>query len=190
MGVYKRTKLGMARLRRRARRGDLLAASNLAAEYRILRRPALAFRWWTRAVEIQENGDDLLELAYCLQHGIGVRRDPTRAARSYARASRSSYSTEGAREEALYHLATLLLEQPRARKKAANLLRRANTDDDYPQARALLAQLSSRESELKVCHCRRWLMRSIGGTAKCRIHAPNGDAAQPRVAADGAAPRR
>lgn len=170
MGIYKRTERGMARLRFRARRGELIAASNLAAEYRILRRPSLAYRWWQKAIALQENGDDLLELGFCLQHGIGVRRDPGRAAETYMKASRSSLSTEGAREEALYHLATLLLDRSGGRRRAAELLRRANADDDYPQARALLAQLSSRETELHVCHCRRWLMRSVGGAAQCGIH--------------------
>ena len=171
MGIYKRTRAGMARLRVRARRGDLVAASNLAAEYRILKRPALAYRWWQRAIAIQENGDDLLEVAYCLQHGIGVRRDLRQAAKSYARASQSSSSTEGGREEALYHLATVLLTQRGSRTRATDLLRRANVDDDYPQARALLGQLALRQNELEVCHCRRWLMRSLGGAAKCGLHA-------------------
>jgi hypothetical protein len=59
--MYKRTAGGVARLRRRARNGDSIAASNLAAEYRRLKRPRLAFRWWVRAAALWENGDDLLE---------------------------------------------------------------------------------------------------------------------------------
>jgi TPR repeat protein len=160
----------MARLKRRARDGDAIAAANLAAEYRILRRPVLAFKWWKTAIEIDGNGDDLLEVAYCLQHGVGVRRNLRGAIDAYERAIRAPNTTLGGHEEA-YHLATALLEgAPRARRRVTRLLAEANADGDYPQAGELLAQLEAHEKTLQICHCRRRLRRSLGGSSRCKLH--------------------
>lgn len=169
--MHKRTPRGMARLRRDALNGDAFAAHNLACEYRILKRPRLAFRWWLRAAALGEYGDDQLELGYCLQHGVGVRRDRAAARRAYELALRTPDTHPYDIEEARYHLATLLLEtRPKSRDRVVQLLRAANVDGDYPQASELLEQLSSTSIPATVCHCRRFLSRSLGGSAQCALH--------------------
>jgi TPR repeat protein len=158
-------------LRRAARAGEPSAAANLAAEYRILGRRRLAYRWWCRAVEHHGGGDEWLEIAYCLHHRIGVARDLVAAQRAYERARRAKHTTPYGHEEACYQLATLLLEVGQgSRRRLVTLLRRANRDDDYPQARALLAQVLTGDEPIDVCQCRRGLARSLGGSASCRVH--------------------
>ena len=55
--------------------------SNVAAAYRILENFRLAARWYRKASE-QCNGDALTEWGYCLQHGVGVRKDYKAAERA------------------------------------------------------------------------------------------------------------
>ena len=109
---------GMARLRRKVRDGDSVAASSIAAECRIMGRPRLAYRWWLKAVAMERSGDDLLEVAYCLQHRVGVARDLEAARHAYERAVLSSNATQYGHEESCYHLATLLIGSlPGSRRK-------------------------------------------------------------------------
>ena len=159
----------IARLRPRAMRGDGSACSNIAVNYRLLGRPRLAFRWWCRGASAAD-GDDFLEVGFCYHHGLGVRRNLSSAASAYASAVRSASITQFGCEEAMYHWATLLLEKggPRAHSHAASLLRRANADQDYRQARELLNALESGD-QLRICSCRRGLKSSIRRVA-CRVH--------------------
>jgi len=122
-------------------------------------RPGLAFAWWSRAAAAGDGGA-WLEIAYALQHGIGVRRDTARAARAYRRAMRSYYISACDQEEARYHLATLLVERStsRSRAEASRLLAEASADRDYPQASRLLSALAT-DPATPVCHCRRYLRR-------------------------------
>lgn len=163
----------LAQLRRTARAGEPSAASNLAAEYRILGRRRLAYRWWYRAVELEGGGDELLEIAYCLHHRIGVRRDLEAVRDAYERALRAKHTTPYGHEEACYHLATLLVQAGSgSRRRVMALLRDANRDDDYPRARELLAQVSQGDGPRATCQCRRGLARPLGRSAHCPIHRP------------------
>ena len=64
--------------RAKALRGDCCAMSNVAAAYRILENFRLAARWYQRAAE-SGDGDALTDWGYCLQHGVGIRKDTTAA---------------------------------------------------------------------------------------------------------------
>ena len=149
--------------------GDSIAMSNIAAGYRILGRRSLAFRWWKRGADAGD-GDDLLEVAYCYHHGLGVRRNAAAAARAYAGAIGSTAITQFAREEAMYHLAVLLLSTRRTavvRSRVVKLLARANADGDYPQAAELATAIDSSRGAL--CTCRRGLRPGLG-RVHCQRH--------------------
>jgi TPR repeat protein len=149
--------------------GDSFAVSNIAAGYRILGRRTLAFRWWKRGADAGD-GSDMLEVAYCYQHGVGVRRNAEMAAHFYRAAIGSSSIAQFEKEEAMYHLAGLLLASSRKaaiRSRAIKLLRKANVDDDYPRAAALLAAVDS--PELETCACRRGLRPGLG-RLHCKQH--------------------
>ena len=88
-------------------RGDSTAMSNVAAAYRILGNLKLAARWYKRAAE-QGDGDAMTDWGYCLQHGVGVRRDERSAELAYRSAIACKWITDFSREEAMYHLAVLL----------------------------------------------------------------------------------
>ena len=66
--------------RPKAVQGDSTAMSNVAATYRILRNFRLAARWYKRAAE-RGDGDSMTEWGYCLQHGVGVRKNEKLAER-------------------------------------------------------------------------------------------------------------
>jgi TPR repeat protein len=181
-----RAKNRIARLKAKARSGDPVAISNVAADYRIMGRHQLAFRWWKKAAELG-NGDAFLEVGYCYHHGIGTRRDPRAAARAYDAAIHSQSITEYGQEEAMYHRAILLLNSggsPLSRAKALELLREASADGDYPQAVALSSSIKSGKA-MQTCDCRRGLKRSIGGSKYCQVHRDTRTkAAQQAAAAD------
>jgi TPR repeat protein len=161
----------IARLKAKAKSGDLVAPSNIAAEYRILGRRVFAFRWWKKAAELGD-GDAWLEVGYCYHHGIGAQRNLQSAAIAYDAAILSSHITAYGREEAMYHRAILLIQTVISRKSrtlALRLLRQANADNDYRQAEKLIMLLKSGEV-LHLCFCRRGLKPSLGGSACCLIH--------------------
>jgi TPR repeat protein len=169
MAVNEREVAAIARLRPRAIAGDSVAVSNIAAGYRILGRWRLAFRWWARGAAAGDGGD-MLEAAYCYHHGLGVRRNVAAARRLYERAIQSRTISQFEHEEAMYHLAVLLLQISRndaARARARKLLRDANVDRDYPQAATLHASVSTHGQEL--CVCRRRLRPGVGRVA-CSLH--------------------
>ncbi len=152
-----RERLYIRKWRPKAIRGDSVAMSNVAAAYRILENFKLAAKWYRRASKYK-NGEALIEWGYCLQHGVGVRNDDRAAERAYRAAIRSKWITDYGREEAMYHLAVLLLGRRSAasRRAAARLLRVSNADGDYPQAEALLPIVNSADIR-EVCVCRRHL---------------------------------
>ncbi len=168
MTVRDRELAAIARLRPKAMAGDSIAVSNVAAGYRILGRWDLAFRWWKKGAAAG-NGSDMLELAYCYHHGLGVRGDTVAARRLYESAIKSSTISQFEQEEAMYNLAALLLEtrRPAVRTRAEKLLREANGDGDYPQADDLLASINS--PTVEICVCRRGLRPGLGRLA-CRRH--------------------
>ena len=157
------------RLKRELRPGSECASSNIAATYRQLGNFRRAFLWWQRTTAA--DGEAWLEVGYCLQYGIGTRRDRAAAIRAYRRTLRSPPVTAYGREEAQYHLTVALLDRDgtRARRQAANLLTLANVDDDYPAAADLLEQLAAK-SHLRICRCRRGLRRLLGGKDHCPLH--------------------
>ena len=57
--------------------------SNVAAAYRILENFRLSARWCKRAAE-HGDGDALTDWGYCLQDGIGIRKDTRTAERAYS----------------------------------------------------------------------------------------------------------
>jgi hypothetical protein len=158
--------------RPKAVRGDSIAMSNVAAAYRILGNFRLSARWYRRASE-HRDGDALTEWGYCLQHGIGVRKDRRAAERAYRTAIRSEWITDCCREEAMYHLAVLLLRRGSAasRRTAARLLRVARADGAYPQAEALLQIMKSVDFGA-VCVCRRHLRPRLA-QKHCPVHGPD-----------------
>ncbi len=160
----------VAHLRAGLRRGDALAANNLAVSYRMAGNWRRAYFWWRRAAG-PHSGDAWLEVGFCLQYGLGVRRDLNRAIRAYRSAARTYYTTANGREEALYHLAVALLDRGRPSDLPAvrDCLESAAADGDYPQAVALLAGLDSRAAVV-ACRCRRFLRRRFGGKQQCVIH--------------------
>jgi TPR repeat protein len=171
MTTLEREKQYIRKWRPKAVRGDTVAMSNVAAACRILENFRLAARWYRRASE-HRDGDALTEWGYCLQHGVGIRRDERAAERAYRAAIRSKWITDYCREEAMYHLAVLLLSRRSAasRRAAARLLRVASADEDYPQAQALLANVKSADIR-DICVCRRHLRPRLA-QRHCPVHGP------------------
>lgn len=171
MTTLEREKRYIRMWRAKAARGDHSAMSNVAAAYRILENFRLAARWFQRAAE-HGDGDALTEWGYCLQHGVGTSRDEKAAERAYRAATASQWITGSARQEAMYHLAVLLLSRRSgsSRRAAAKLLRTAKADNDYPQANALLRLLGSVDAR-NVCVCRRGL-RPLLAKRHCPVHGP------------------
>ncbi len=159
--------------RAKAARGDNSAMSNVAAAYRILENFRLAARWYQRAAEHGDDDDALTDWGYCLQHGIGTRNDAAAAEQAYRAAIGAKCITDYGREEAMYHLAVLLLSRrsARARRAAADLLRAASADGDYPQAAALLETIGRVDPE-GICVCRRHLRPRLA-KRHCPLHGPN-----------------
>jgi hypothetical protein len=74
-------------------------------------------------------------------------------------------------EWAFYQRAVVLLDQGGEvnQSTAKALLIRANADDDYPEARALLRQMADGTDTIP-CRCRRGLSRTVHGQARCPVH--------------------
>ena len=114
--------------------------------------------------------EEAVEVGYCYQYGIGVRRNDRKAISCYRLAIRSRNIIESEREAAMYHLAVLYLDRrPPNRAKAVTLLERASKDEDYPQAMDVLARLRKRQPPVP-CRCRRDRVKSLPGTAPCELH--------------------
>jgi TPR repeat protein len=157
------------------RAGDSVARMNLAVAYRDLDNYRRAFFWWNKLANEGE-GDAALDVGYCYQYGIGVRRNQLAAEAAYKKAIKSIQPctiSQWDREEAMYHYAVLLLDrgtdEPRYKQRAIALLNRANEDDDYPAASILLKQLKQNKA-LTICSCRRERWRNSKGQARCELH--------------------
>ena len=170
MSDPKKDRVVIESLKKQLRRGDPIAANNIAATYRELGNAKRAFHWWRRAA-ISDDGDAWLEVGFCLQYGIGTRRDAAAAIKAYRRAIASEHTTEYGCEEAQYHLAIALLDRGAlgSRREVERLLKAASEDGDYPRAAALLVQLREQQP-LRICRCRRGLARRLGGKAHCPVH--------------------
>jgi TPR repeat protein len=155
--------------RSEAARGDATALSNIAVAYRVLGRPGLAARWFKKAA-MAGDGDAMVDYAYCLQHGAGVRRDLISAEQMYRSAIGSNHISENGREEALYLLSTIVLrdESESSRREALKLLKAANVDGDYPVAQRLLEDIVSGRVGI-ACTCRRSLRPGLA-RVHCLLH--------------------
>jgi hypothetical protein len=167
MTTEERWRRDIQKWRTKAARGDGSAISNIAVGYRVLGRPGLSVRWFQKAA-MMGDGDAMVDYAYCLQHGAGVRRDLTRAEEMYRRAIGSDHICENGREEALYLLSVILLqdESDASRCEALKLLKAANVDSDYPVAQRLLEEIASGKEGV-ACTCRRYLRPGLA-----RVHCP------------------
>jgi len=165
-----RHRVAIRKLRNKFRLGDATASNNIAATYRELGNFRRAFQWCRRMAG-PKDGDAWLEVGYCLQYGIGTRRDPTAAIRAYRSAIRTYYTTEYGCEEAQYHLAVALLDRgdTRYRREVEGLLSQAAEDGDYPEAADLLEQIREKKPS-RICRCRRGLARRLGGKTHCPLH--------------------
>lgn len=169
VGVRRDSQLAMRWYLRAWRGGHATAAANIATIYRDRGLFTQAIRWWQRAIETGIP-EEAVEVGYCYQYGIGVRRSAQKAADFYRSAIRARNIIAHEQEAAMYHLAVLYLDsQPPKRAKAVTLLERASKDDDYPEAARLLAQLRKRQ-RLLPCRCRRGRVKRLPGHARCKIH--------------------
>jgi TPR repeat protein len=169
MSIRERELAKISQLRKAARSGDPIAITNTAASYRIIGKYRLAFAWWQKGAA-QGDGDDLLDIAYCYHHGMGVRRNVGEALLAYEKTIASENTAAYSREEAMYHLAILLIMQGtrQSMKRACALLTMANKDGDYPQADMVSKQLQTNVLQ-NICVCRRGLRRELA-TIKCKLH--------------------
>lgn len=147
------------------------AATNIATVYRDRGNRRRAFFWWNRAAAFGD-GDALVDVGYCLQYGLGVRRNLRLAAQAFCSAKRSRFTSAWGWEEAYYHLAILQLDRSdsaAARRLTADLLANASADGDYPEAAAALESLCA-DRPVEPCRCRRGLsVKSLGHTF-CGLH--------------------
>jgi TPR repeat protein len=169
-GVPRDTDAAIRWYRAAWRAGATTAASNLATVLRDRSDLAGAFRWWRRAAAVGD-GDALVDVGYAQQYGLGTRRNPRLARASFESAIHSSQITEFGREEAMYHLAVLLLDEgsASARRRARSLLRRASAGGDFPEAAGLLAAARAGSPSVR-CRCRRGYARKGLGQAECPAH--------------------
>lgn len=170
MNVIELEKQYIRKLRPAAAKGDLLAWSNIAAAYRILEKFPLSARWYRKTAEAGF-GDAMVDWGYCLQHAVGVKGDEPAAELMYRSAITSQSITDFGREEAMYHLAVLLLEKQKPyRREAKKLLLDASADGDYPEAETLLQSFNSSEP-MTICICRRHLRPRLA-KRHCPVHGP------------------
>jgi len=143
--------------------------SNVAIRYRDGRKYRRAYFWWRRAAA-SGDGDAWADVGYCLEHGIGVRRDVDSALQAYAQAIQSSWVTPWVQEEAHYRRAVLLVVHGGGvRHQVLKHLRIASADGDYPEAVLLLSCVTKR-TPLQVCNCRRGRGVHVRGQARCMLH--------------------
>jgi TPR repeat protein len=114
------------------------------------------------------DGDAAVDVGYCHQHGIGTKRDPVRAKHMFRSAVASKAISQHGREEAMYHLALQLIDEGR-KSQATQLLERASTDGDFPEATAVLQQMEAK-LPINACRCRRLSNKNLRGHAKCFLH--------------------
>lgn len=157
LGVEERWRRDIRKWRPLAARGDAMAIHNIAVAYRVLGRARLSAQWFKKAA-MTGDGDAMVDYAYCLQHGAGVRRDLAQAEEVYRRAVEFDYVTEASREEARYLLSVILLREKSGspRREAVKLLEAATADGDYPVAQRFLEEVAA-GTEGAACTCRRYL---------------------------------
>jgi TPR repeat protein len=114
------------------------------------------------------DGNAAVDVGYCYQYGIGIRRSAADAKRMYRRAVESQDITEHGREAAMYHLAIQFLDEGK-KSLAIPLLERAGADNDFPEAASVLTQIET-EADYVPCRCRRFIKKAARGHTKCPLH--------------------
>jgi TPR repeat protein len=143
--------------------------AEVAVRYRDAGNYRRAYYWWRRSAA-DGDGDAWSDVAYCLEHGIGVRQDLQAALDAYSHAIRSPSVTVWGWEEAHYRRGVILLRRGgRAREQALKHLKEAAADGDYPEAAAVLSCFGAAE-QLEWCNCRRGRGRHVRGQARCILH--------------------
>jgi TPR repeat protein len=131
--------------KRAARQGDWCARLNVAHSYGTdLGNARLAMRWYQRAAAAGD-GDAMLEVGRGYYKGAGVRRDAGEAVRYFRSAIASRIISQWGCEEAMIELGIAYHEGQGVRKSNARALywlRRSNKDDDHPEARALIENIT------------------------------------------------
>lgn len=123
--------------------GDAIAAFNLGKIYRDMKKPAMAFRYYQRAVSMGDD-DALLEVGLCHMFGFGATQDLAAASNSFNEiiSKQSSAMCQRTKENALYWMALLHLLGSESVKKsvprARTMLELANADEDHEQANEIL----------------------------------------------------
>lgn len=150
VGVRRDVGRGLRWLRAAERAGSWSARANIAVVYAQLGTWRRAAAWWARAVAAGDTAEGL-NLAICLLEGRGVRRDGTRARGLLLRIARmrppmnvSVWDHEWAMA-LLGVIAAAGTAGPRDLAAARRWLLRADHDGDYPQARAVLRTIGSRQ---------------------------------------------
>jgi TPR repeat protein len=149
------------------RNGGTTGAANLATIYRDAGDLRRAFRWWMRAATMGD-GDAMGDAGYCLQYGIGTRRNITLARRLLRSAIAGRDISMWGREEAMYQLALTYLDAGKQRL-AVPLLTRAAADGDYREADAALKRIRLKRP-IEPCRCRRFINKDLRGHAECSVH--------------------
>ena len=125
------------------KQGSFSAAHNLGTIYRDLKKPVLAFRWYSRAVDMG-NLDSLFQLGLCHLFGFGTKTDYKAANECFKQILNDNTANicERTREDASYWYGIIHLlgigGTRKSVKKARKLLEEANKDDDHEQANELL----------------------------------------------------
>ena len=160
----------IAKWRLASRGGWSMAMLNVAGAYRRIGQHQRAFKWFKKATEYGD-GSGYLEVGYCYHVGLGTRKNIMKAEQAYRTALVNRYITIAEKEETRYLLAALLLKRDTNvnLRSVRALLRNANKNNDYPQARELLFRLSIRNMTFQVCLCRRYLKKRIA-ILRCPIH--------------------
>jgi TPR repeat protein len=144
-GVRKDPERGLRWLHWARKRGSGPAAYNIAVTHAENGRWRRAYQWWKHSNA--EQGGDEVELAMCLLEGLGARRNPARARallRRHLRRKVPYMVSEAGQEWARALLGVMAATGLGCRKDlraARRWLERANKDDDYPEARRVLALL-------------------------------------------------
>jgi TPR repeat protein len=170
-GVRRNTALALVWYLRAVRHGDTGAAANIATVYRDRGDLRAMFRWQMRGAAMGD-GDAMVDAGYSYQYGIGVRKNVGSARKLFRRAIASKNISMWGKEEGLYQLALSYLDADKA-SAVLPLLKRAGQDHDYPEAEALLAQIS-RKSSIVACRCRRGIDKKLRGHARCLLHPLSG----------------
>jgi len=127
------------------KQGSSSAAINLGTIYRDLKRPAMAFRWYNKAVEMGDL-EAYYQVGLCYYFGFGVKTNFKAAYKCFKKIATEGKPpqdlSERTQEDALYWMAIFHLlgigEVKRSVTKARKLLESADKDWDHEQANEIL----------------------------------------------------